>query len=213
MATWTNIANTAVDADSPGDEALFTALRDNPTAQAEGASGAPKQERQSFDSDIHAKFLLRDSGAISAVSWETLTPSATELGLIDGVRAEFVLASNSALSTEDLNIQFHDGTSWVAANYGSSEAGAVSTVGQMIVNESMANASGFLVRGKVEIMYARDAGRETCWLMEWYKTSGLGTSSSGRSFGFQDTAAAHEQFRIGFTAGTIATGYIKWFGV
>jgi len=42
MADWTDIANTQVDPGSPVDTALMTALRDNPTAIADGAVGAPR---------------------------------------------------------------------------------------------------------------------------------------------------------------------------
>ena len=41
MTTYSPIANGSVDAGSPIDESLVTALRDNPIAIAEGASGAP----------------------------------------------------------------------------------------------------------------------------------------------------------------------------
>ncbi len=42
MTTYTPIANGSVDAGSPIDESLVTALRDNPIAISEGASGAPR---------------------------------------------------------------------------------------------------------------------------------------------------------------------------
>jgi hypothetical protein len=42
MTTYTPIANGSVDAGSPVDESLVTALRDNPIALSEGAAGAPR---------------------------------------------------------------------------------------------------------------------------------------------------------------------------
>ncbi len=42
MTTYTTIANSEVDPDSPVTSTLMTRMRDNPLAQAEGASGAPK---------------------------------------------------------------------------------------------------------------------------------------------------------------------------
>jgi len=42
MTTYTAIANTDIDQDSPVTQPLMTAMRDNPIAMAEGASGAPK---------------------------------------------------------------------------------------------------------------------------------------------------------------------------
>ena len=51
MAVWTDIANTQVEADAPITTDLMQALRDNVTAQAEGASGAPKNQLASMDTD------------------------------------------------------------------------------------------------------------------------------------------------------------------
>ena len=42
MTTYSPIANGSVDAGSPIDESLVTALRDNPIALSEGAAGAPR---------------------------------------------------------------------------------------------------------------------------------------------------------------------------
>ena len=45
MADWTTITETATDPDSPVTSGLIKALRDNPSAIAEGASGAPRIDR------------------------------------------------------------------------------------------------------------------------------------------------------------------------
>src|SRR5690554_3850470 len=42
MADWTDIANESIEPDAPAISSLFFALRDNPKAIAEGASGAPR---------------------------------------------------------------------------------------------------------------------------------------------------------------------------
>lgn len=42
MADWTTITETATDPDAPVTSTLIKALRDNPAAIAEGASGAPR---------------------------------------------------------------------------------------------------------------------------------------------------------------------------
>ena len=52
MTTYTSIANNEIDADSPATDTLFTRLRDNPIAIAQGASGAPKIATQSAVSDF-----------------------------------------------------------------------------------------------------------------------------------------------------------------
>ena len=49
MTTYRTIASTETDADSPVTVQLMTALSDNPTAIAEGASGAPRVKPQALD--------------------------------------------------------------------------------------------------------------------------------------------------------------------
>lgn len=48
MADWTTITETATDPDAPVTSTLIKALRDNPAAIAEGASGAPKIVRSAL---------------------------------------------------------------------------------------------------------------------------------------------------------------------
>ena len=48
MADWTTITETATDPDAPVTSSLLKALRDNPSAIAEGASGAPRIVRSAL---------------------------------------------------------------------------------------------------------------------------------------------------------------------
>lgn len=52
MADWTDIANNEIDGDSPITESLMTALRDNPTAITEGATGAPRIENLAMAENV-----------------------------------------------------------------------------------------------------------------------------------------------------------------
>jgi hypothetical protein len=52
MADWTTISNSEVDGDSPITESLMTALRDNPQAIAEGATGAPRIENLAMEENV-----------------------------------------------------------------------------------------------------------------------------------------------------------------
>lgn len=64
MADWTNIANNEIDGDSPITESLMTALRDNPVAITEGASGAPKIQSAALASSAVNNVAL-GSGAVT----------------------------------------------------------------------------------------------------------------------------------------------------
>ena len=58
MTTYTAIANSEVDTDSPITESLMTRLRDNPLAQAEGSAGAPKIASAAFSNNTLAAVKL-----------------------------------------------------------------------------------------------------------------------------------------------------------
>lgn len=60
MATYTTITDGQVDEESPITTSLMTALRDNPTAIAEGASGAPKVMQAALGGDIYGATVLQD---------------------------------------------------------------------------------------------------------------------------------------------------------
>lgn len=58
MATWTTVASTDLDADSPITQALMEALYHNPTAMAEGAAGAPTVQKEALGEGAVGDYLL-----------------------------------------------------------------------------------------------------------------------------------------------------------
>lgn len=52
MTTYTTIPNSDIDQDSPVTQPLMTALRDNPIAITEGASGAPRIANAAFNNGV-----------------------------------------------------------------------------------------------------------------------------------------------------------------
>lgn len=97
MTTYTAIANTEIDPESPVTSDLMTKLRDNPIAMAEGASGAPTME----------------------VAWhhlETLQPGSdatTQTFATDftGYRAAKLMGKFGLSSAAAINLQYYAG-SW-----------------------------------------------------------------------------------------------------
>lgn len=76
MTTYTPIANGSVDAGSPIDESLVTALRDNPIAISEGSTGAPKLQTAAY----------QDGSVTNAkLSQVELTSAAGDVCLASGV--------------------------------------------------------------------------------------------------------------------------------
>lgn len=123
MTTYTAITNGQIDQDSPITQPLMTALRDNPIALAEGASGAPR---------INGSAIARDYGSpnlpvvtVSAgdnisqqgegfVAGITLTQSTTEVvGLQYTIKSysgtlRFNCTHSSSNSTSTLSIYKND---------------------------------------------------------------------------------------------------------
>ena len=79
MTTYTAIANTEIDPESPVTSDLMTKLRDNPLAQGEGTTGAPRVLGRALD-------VVEDTNAGSqGVSTTTVTASDVTLADIDWV--------------------------------------------------------------------------------------------------------------------------------
>ena len=73
MTTYTTIANSEIDQDSPVTQTLMTALRDNPIAITEGAAGAPKVSNAALD-PIQTGIIA--NGAVQRAKIQTGTSSA-----------------------------------------------------------------------------------------------------------------------------------------
>jgi hypothetical protein len=79
MTAYSPIADSEIDPESPGTTLLFTNLRNNPIAMAEGATGAPKIKQLAMDDDSKAGNYIdcQDSeirtftNAAYAIKWES----------------------------------------------------------------------------------------------------------------------------------------------
>src|SRR5690554_5466861 len=70
MADWTDIANESIEPDAPAISSLFFALRDNPKAIAEGASGAPRIVNAALASNSVTNVKVAN-GTLSADKFQT----------------------------------------------------------------------------------------------------------------------------------------------
>lgn len=82
MTTYTNIANSEIDTDSPVTESLMTRLRDNPVAITEGSTGAPKIQtaalEQTGGSEAVTTATIRASAVTFAKVSDTVSAAATK---------------------------------------------------------------------------------------------------------------------------------------
>lgn len=135
MATYRAIASTEVDADSPVTETLMTALADNPTAIAEGASGAPK---------IAVSVATASAGAASTL---TITGLDDFSGIIIQGTTAYSGGTNGTLTVE---LSDDSGGTW----------GAASTIVDLVSTESTTYFLWVdLVTGDAECIY-HDSGTQ-----------------------------------------------------
>ena len=80
MADWTTITETATDPDAPVTSTLIKALRDNPSAIAEGASGAPRIRYGAMGSWFSSTDSVGSIGFFSIYTTTVLGPGATVAG-------------------------------------------------------------------------------------------------------------------------------------
>ena len=74
MTTYRTIPTTEIDAESPGTETLFTALRDNCIAITEGSAGAPKIQTAAYTAaSINQAALKTTTHAVSTATAHLLT--------------------------------------------------------------------------------------------------------------------------------------------
>ena len=82
MADWTTITETATDPDAPVTSVLVKALRDNPQAIAEGASGAPRIDQRAMGTWLYTAGGIGTMAflAIELLPSGTISPGATRAG-------------------------------------------------------------------------------------------------------------------------------------
>ena len=114
MTTYTAIANTEIDPESPVTSDLMTKLRDNPLAQGEGTTGAPRIMGRALD-------VVEDTNAGSqGISTTTVTASDVTLADIDWVLlAGWVQVQESGGATGQVTVDYqtttNTGSTWSAA--------------------------------------------------------------------------------------------------
>lgn len=85
MTTYSTIANSDIDADSPVTTPLLTALRDNPIAITEGSAGAPNIQDAALDTTatttgrdwVLARTALTTAGAVGSMAFAQPTDTTS----------------------------------------------------------------------------------------------------------------------------------------
>jgi hypothetical protein len=97
MATWTTIPDSSLEPGKPIRSIDALALRDNPVAIAEGASGAPAIALVAIDDALASQEHL-GLGTIT-VAWNTTTTNVASNGTISGASLRFLSAAVSSATS------------------------------------------------------------------------------------------------------------------
>lgn len=124
MADWKQIPDTDVDPDAPVTSELMYALRDNPVAIAEGASGAPRIEPQAVKSYPHR--LIGTTNTTAGVNFGNLGAFANVEVYIGHNRPD---TGSSTPGSFRFRVSGDNGNTWTSYN----------------VFTGVARASGFLI--------------------------------------------------------------------
>lgn len=95
MTDWTTISDSQIDPNAPVTSELMAALRDNPSAIAEGATGATRIAVDAFSGSVAGDTLL-----FSAYGPDVEVTSTTDLTIFEGARFKAVTSGTIRVSFE-----------------------------------------------------------------------------------------------------------------
>lgn len=137
MATFTNIPDTDLDADSPITENVMLALRDNTLAIAQGDATAPRIQKEALGSATVGAYLLKTSQATAGA----LTASAGSLGTVYTSIPAGWYTYNIGIATQDISthtvgIQVYVNAAWrTIGTYSGASTSQISTnIGGTIIS-------------------------------------------------------------------------------
>jgi len=219
MTTYTPIANGSVDAGSPVDESLVTALRDNPIAISEGSTGAPKIQTAAYDANsvdqaaiesaIKAKYL------IESVTMSGTTHTFATVSGYDRYRIEYEFTAGGGV------LGMRVGNNTPASGYNYQYAGTYVKAGNSTVFVVRDTSNDYMyigsqpdeAVGSIEIMGANQTGsycytKSLCSILDGGELFDFSVSSI---YTTKNNANAFQIGAYGFGATTI-TGTARLYG-
>jgi len=149
MANWVSIADATLEPGKPIRAIDARALRDNPIAIAEGASGAPKIETAGItDANVTAAKLATGNNERDWVLARTAGAAAGAVGTYAFLRPVIVQNYGVGSTIAGADLRYSSGiiTSAVNAVDGSAPSGTWQLMGQRATNLNDANASSLFLR-------------------------------------------------------------------
>lgn len=217
MTTYTPISNSSVDAGSPIDESLVTALRDNPIAISEGSTGAPRVQAAAFASDASPITLIQTI----TLSSNSTADFTANIGGYNSYKIKFFI--ESASSNTEIRFRLGSGSFDTGASdymrqhlngFGSSVSAAGDGTASYIYLSKVDTNLGDTAQGDVDIFNADSSTKNTIIISDAFSiTTASNSFKTNNTFagGQRNAAQADDRFRIYLSAGN-ASGYAKLYG-
>lgn len=212
MTSYTAITDPDVDPESPGNTTLFTRLRDNPLAIAEGDATAP-----TVDKAIGANWVKLATATASSSATVEITSG------IDASYDEYIIRITGVRPATDNNslqaqVSTDGGSTWLSSNIYSIGDGAGTLVGQMdfVQGGGIGNASSDGYSGFITLSRFADAA-------EWKRviadgiairnTAGTMYVDEERCAWGVQTTSALDAIRFFMASGNVDSGEFTLYGV
>jgi hypothetical protein len=212
MADWTTISDTQVDPNAPLTSELMTALRDNPIAIAERATGAP---RVKVDFDLLAQAVISNNATVDFTAFDganydsymfvfsDVRPSATTGSL------NFQMSSNGGATYDAASSSYYyvyDRNTGGEAFFTGGQSGTIPLTQAVVVNKS---ASGTL---NVYAPHTSTENTKTNYSMAYAPSTGSGSFSTLNGAGVRNANVVVNGVRFFFQGTNMLSGTITMYG-
>lgn len=204
MTTYTAIPDSDIDPESPGTTTLFTRLRDNPIAIAEGDATAPS---------ILGVDPLGEISVVSPVATVDFQNGVSGIvfdGTYDKYTVEFI---NVAPATDAVSLY---GRVYVAGVLQTGVAAYDSlgvTAPQMAFGSSIGSSAGEGIDGTLSVYNPAGTTQLKRFRMSGVYTTSSGLPASNTSVGEFNSASAIDGLRFYFSSGNIESGVFRLYGI
>lgn len=214
--SWTTIPNTDVDAESPIDVDLMTALRDNPEAMAQGATGAPD-------------FVGTTGASLKLLTATTAAASASvDFTDLDGTYDEYVITISTAIPATDsdafyMRVSTDNGSTWITTSYrytqqrfntdGGRTFSASASTSVIGLVDDVGNGTGESVSGIIRVTNVASTSLYKHVCGELTRMNSTGLYSRITLGGLQPTASAVDAIQFYFSVGNITSGEFRLYGI
>lgn len=213
MTAYVIIADSEIDPESPGTSTLFTKLRDNPIAIAEGSTGAPALAGPAGASLVLLNTAIASSDASIAFTGLSSTYDLFKLVFINIYSSS--AADNLRIRTSTDNGATYEATGYVSYRQDSVTTTAAVTSGNttgIFIATSVDNTASRSLSGEFNMYGLSSSVARQKFIGECVFQDGSGNTTLTKTFAMRNIASDVDAIEIAFGTGNI-TGDFYLYGI